>query len=349
MTSVVGISADAVARTLVATASPRFVARRPLPHSGARFVGTMPLGRLAARRTPPFGRLLGPASMPGSSPICQRSRRTNPRRSSRRPIDSSSAPPRRRRCRLRIWKLGVGGLAALAVRPRRTRPRIDGGTRRPVSAGVLGQRRPVELRVDEHGRLGRRAARARARARASGGRVASPAGVRRRPRGPRRAHLGAGRQLDVRARRSRPRAAGDAHERRAAAARSRRAGPPHRSGLVRLHVHQVGRPHRVVPDDCARDLADAGVRGAYASAVRLARDGRSLRQALVAREFEPAVIDTAAMPVRVEKWSDRRPSLLSGGGHHLGRIEADQRAVDSVQVRESRGSASKTVRCPHRR
>ena len=53
----------------------------------------------------------------------------------------------------------------------------------------------------------------------------------------------------------------------------------------------------------------------------------------LARDFIPAVIDTAAMPVRVEKWSVGGRVVYRDHRDHLGRIEADQRAVDPLQVR----------------
>ena len=90
-----------------------------------------------------------------------------------------------------------------------------------------------------------------------------------------------------------------AHERRAAAARPRLPGPPDRARLVRLQLHQVGRSHRDRAGRCAGDDADAGVRGENASGYR-GCCGRTIRR-WRGTSF-PAVIDTAAMPVRVEKW-----------------------------------------------
>ena len=86
--------------------------------------------------------------------------------------------------------------------------------------------------------------------------------------------------------------------------RPRRSGPPGRSRLVRLRVHQMGGPHRAGRRRCAGDNADAGVRGADASALRSAqwRLAQGRDPAALARDFVPATIDTAAMPVRVEKW-----------------------------------------------
>ena len=91
----------------------------------------------------------------------------------------------------------------------------------------------------------------------------------------------------------------DADERRAAAARSRRAGPADRARLVRLRLHQVGRSHRARAGRRAGDDADAGVRGEDTSGRRRGQVG----SAAGARFHRRRSIDTAAMPVRVEKWA----------------------------------------------
>ena len=126
----------------------------------------------------------------------------------------------------------------------------------------------------------------------------------------------AGRQLDLHARRAAARDPRRPHERRAADARSRLPRPAHRAGLVRLQLHQVGESHRARRRRGAGDDADAGVRGADASADRseIARASAAL-----ARDFIPAV-DRHGRDAGPRREVDRRrPRRLPHHRHHLGR------------------------------
>ena len=73
-------------------------------------------------------------------------------------------------------------------------------------------------------------------------------------------------------------------------------GPPHRARLVRLRVHQVGRIASTSSRTRRRRRRRCG--SSRRGRTRLAAQPRPP----LARDFSPAVIDTAAMPVRVEKW-----------------------------------------------
>ena len=128
-------------------------------------------------------------------------------------------------------------------------------------------------------------------------------------------------------------------------ARSRLSRPPHRPRLVRLQLRQVGRSHRAGAGRSAGDDADAGVRGEDASTDHRARlRARSGRRTL-ARDFIPAVDRHRGDAGASREVDRRRPRRVPHHRDHLGRIDADQRAVDPLQDRASRGCRSTTARC----
>ena len=81
-----------------------------------------------------------------------------------------------------------------------------------------------------------------------------------------------------------------------------------------------------MPEDAPRDDADA------ASSRRPTHQGGGSPEQPGHAIIMPAVIDTAAVPVRVERWSATAGRLYRIVGHYLGGIEADQCAADPIQV-----------------
>ena len=204
---------------------------------------------------------------------------------------------------LRPHRRAVGARPAdpWVIRPAVCRVAGDLGLRQPngmhaPSGGFSSNARETptrQLRADEHRRLGGRPARRRRRQPAAVGLVIRVlvSGVDDEAR--RRGHRCPGSWIFSR----------DDLQRALLALRmngaplSRDHGVPGSAGrarLVRLRVHQAGRPHRARYLTRRRRRRRCGVRGADAS---------GSRQASLARDFIPAVIDTAAMPIRVEKWS----------------------------------------------
>ncbi len=144
------------------------------------------------------------------------------------------------------------------------------------------------------------------------------------------------------------------HERRAADARSRLSRPAHRAGLVRLQLHQVGRSHR-----SRRQTRRRRRRRCREFAARTHQPTEQMRagEPALARDFIPAVIDTAAMPVRVEKWlaggriEYRIAGIIWGGSKPTNALSIRFRAsepwvrVDDCPMpasRRSRGACGRT-------
>ena len=163
---------------------------------------------------------------------------------------------------------------------------------------MLGQRRPDQLRADEHRRLGGHSAAGGSRPRSSGGRrIAGP-------------HLGSGRRYedvaDVGAGASwifsrddlAARDARRSHERRAADARSWLSRSSHRARLVRLRCIKWVDRIELVADEAP---ATTQMRE-FAARTHQPTEQMRAGEPAPARDFIPAMIDTAAMPVRVEKW-----------------------------------------------
>ena len=235
----------------------------------------------------------------------------------------------------------MGGQVAAPTSLRLARSRRP---RRAVPARphrVLGKRGPDQLRADEHRRLGGHSASGGSRSLSSGGRrVAGPhLGSGRRYQDV--ADVGGGSQLDLHARRAGARDARRSHERRAADARSRLSRSSHRAGLVRVQLHQVGRSHRSRRRRGAGDDADEGVRRANASA-----DGTDASRRAGARaRLHPRGDRHRRNACAGRAVACRRPHRIPHRRHRLGRVDADQRAVDPVQSRTSRGCVSTSARC----
>ncbi len=188
--------------------------------STERFVSIVPLGNPGGVAPPPFGRLLGDGLDARLFTDLSRNPRSAIRTSAMtqffvRTAAPSNLPP------TDAWTLRVGGRVAAPgdiSTPRSRSPR------RPEQArvdGMLGQRRPDQLRPDEHGGLGRDSARGHPRSHPPFRRRVARPRLRRRRRHESLADVGRRRELDLHARAAGAGPPRGPHERRAADPRPR--------------------------------------------------------------------------------------------------------------------------------
>ena len=323
--------------------------RQPPP--GARLIAPMPLGNPGGLPTPPFGRLLGagldarlfadlsPLSADGAG-LADHAERSFLRQDGR----AVGAHPHRFVAHPRsagAWtRRSISACAALE-------PLAGAGGRYLIECS--GNADQSQLRPDERRRLGRHPARAR-----------SSIACARRRRSYARPHLAAS---TTRARvrcTSVPGASWifsrDDLQRALLAvrmngaplpARPRLPGPPRSCPAGTAAPASSGSiASSSSPDDAP---ATAQMREFAARTHQPSSRAQLARRPRCARDFTPAVIDTRGDAGPRREMADRRPPRLSRHRHRLGRLEADQRAVDPLPVRPAVGDASTTARCRRRR